>query len=75
MDEDSRRRGRGAGSRWTSSSSSDIDTIGDIIGTLDVEAGRSRGAVRAEAETDDVSVAERLCATQLGVSYDKRDRS
>ena len=44
-------------------------------GTLDVEAGRSRGAVRAEAETDDVSVAERLCATQLGVSYDKRDRS
>ena len=44
-------------------------------GTLDVEAGRSRGAVRAEAGTDDVSVAERLCATQLGVSYDKRDRS
>ena len=44
-------------------------------GTLDVEAGRSRGAVRAEAETDDLSVAERLCATQLGVSYDKRDRS
>ena len=31
--------------------------------------------MRAEAETDDLSVAERLCATQLGVSYDKRDRS
>ena len=44
-------------------------------GTSDVEAGRSRRAVRAEAETDDLSVAERLCATQLGVSYDKRDRS
>lgn len=44
-------------------------------GTFDVEAGRSRRAVRAEAETDDLSVAERLCATQLGVSYDKRDRS